>query len=96
MKIRTIRQIAICTAALLTFLTGPLSVSLGSDEPLAILLADAVEDVEDDDDREVWTFYVAELIVEASHEFSVFRPISIDSAIPIVSGPHNERGPPVA
>lgn len=96
MKILTIRQIAVFTAALLTVLTGPLSVSFGSDESLTMVLADAEEDLEEEDDREVWTLYFAELIVEVFHDYSVFSPVSIETATPIFSGPHNERGPPVA
>jgi len=92
---RNFFQFLICAAALLTVLTGPLSVSRGTDGRLAILFAEITEEVEEDGERDDLFEHNVEPIVETIHHIATDTVGSTDTDIPIVCGPHNERGPPV-
>ena len=56
---------------------------------------DAGEEAEDDDERDELFVGAAEPIVEIVFHSCSFSVISTDTDIPILCGPHNERGPPV-
>ncbi len=95
MSIRILQRFLITAAALLTVLTGLADVSYGKDGPLAILIAETVEDAEEEGDREDLLVLMEEPIREMALHVSTFWVREIEFDLPIVCGPHNLRGPPL-
>ena len=76
-------------------LLGQFAVSGGADGPLSFLVPEKTEDLEEDDEREDLFSCDAESVVESAFHVSEVSISSSFIGVPIVCGPHNERGPPV-
>ncbi len=86
-----LRRFLIITAALLT-VSGSVSLLSEAEEPLAKLIAE-VEDAEEDE-REDTIAFVRVAATRTSLHFPNLQERPSVVVIPIVLGPHNQRGPP--
>ena len=94
MFVQIVRQFLIFAATVSAVVTAPSAGLFGEDGPLAILLIETVEDAEEEDERKELFEIVSEPIDETILYVATISVSSTFIGIPIVCGPHNERGPP--
>ena len=93
MLIENLRRLLLFTAALLT-VAGSLPVYCCNDCQWATFFAEA-EDGEEDQ-REELIADTSEPVVDKILQLLCSSDLTVSAETPIVCGPHNERGPPVA